>query len=190
MNTLSITISKSRVLDEVAKTSAYIGAKMMSGDDPVAYERIATTDADREQLERYWMECCADMASVLNGWVSYAGNQGMTHHVEIDRDFEMSLRMTDNWNDNLGQSINDALTSYMIDGMVAKWCMLANKKEAEAYTALAASSLQQARAMTFMRVRPTRRVNEDMPLRDKGCFDTGIWLGGKNWRGSDIWKNN
>ena len=53
--TKDIQISKARVLDEVAKTTAYIGSKAVSEQDPGAYDRISAIDANREQLERYWM---------------------------------------------------------------------------------------------------------------------------------------
>ena len=53
MNEKTLTTDKNDVYEEVAKTTSYAGAKT---DDATAYDKIFTTDADKEMLERFWQE--------------------------------------------------------------------------------------------------------------------------------------
>ena len=83
---ININISKARVLDEVDKRTAYIGKKATSEQDPGAYERVATVDANREQLDIYWMEACSDATTALDHWATSVRSQVLSHHPEIGTD--------------------------------------------------------------------------------------------------------
>jgi hypothetical protein len=83
MQDITLTINKSKVWHEVAKATSYTGAKMVTGDDPGAYDRIFTTDEDREMMERYWVEACSLATSQLREWVKVVERYELTVIKEI-----------------------------------------------------------------------------------------------------------
>lgn len=172
--TLDINISKARVLDEVAKTAAYIGKKSTNEQDAGAYDRISAVDADREQLDRYWMESCASVNKAMDHWVAGASDQRLTHHAELDRDFITTLKLPSNWNSAYTNTVSEVITAYLIDSIVSHWLMLVGHKEAPNYGALAAALLDQLQNILLSRKRPVRRNSETEE-------DSNLWGGPQLW---------
>ena len=56
MANLSISITKSSIYEEVAKTTAYLGAKNKLDDGKSAFDQIFVTDADLAMIERFYNE--------------------------------------------------------------------------------------------------------------------------------------
>lgn len=183
--TYNIEIGKARVLDEVAKTTAYIGSKAVSEQDPGAYVRVAVVDANREQLDRYWMESCSDASVALNHWASSIRSQVLTHHPEIgsDRDFKVSLAMPTNWADVYENTVTELLTSYLVNAITAKWLLLTLPTQAEAYAALASGALTQAMQLLLARKRPARRSSGG-----GGESEGATWAQGDTWNQPDLWQ--
>lgn len=154
MQEVTITIDKAKVMHEVAKASAYTGVKMM-GDDPTAYDRISTTDEDREILERYWVEACTLLTNTLKPWLSAVGDQPIHHCVDIENDYEATLSLSGRYNTALTNSIILALTSYFIAVILSKWYRLTNKGESEAYGNEAAALLQSVEERLYYKKAPT-----------------------------------
>lgn len=180
--TLNIVISKVRVLDEVAKTTAYIGSKAMSGEDPGAYDRIAALDADREQLDRYWMEACSEASRLLDHWMVSVSDQTLTHHVELGRDYAATLAMPTNWNSAYSKTIEELLTSFMVDSIAAKWLLITDKQDAAAHAALADGTSKQVSQLLLARVRPQRR--------SAGGGESGMWASTDTWDSTILWQYN
>lgn len=157
--TLSITINKSRVIDEAQKASAYIGKKLTTDKDPDAYERIAALDADREQLDRYWMEACDAATTSLSHWLVSVDDQMLGHHADLTRDYHAELSLPSNWNTHLASATKSALMSFIINSIVAKWCLLARSDAAEASAASAATSLSLVETHLMSRLRPASRTS-------------------------------
>lgn len=179
--TKDIQISKARVLDEVAKTTAYIGSKAVSEQDPLAYERISTTDANREQLDRYWMEACSDLSAVLAHWAMTIRSQMLSHHPEIgtDKDYQARLQLPTNWDASYSTVIDELAMSFLINSIVAKWLLLTLPSQVEAYATLAGAAGQQIAQLLLARVRPVRRSS--------GGTEGNIWTGSAVWVGSAVW---
>ena len=156
MQTMTITIDKAQVLHEVAKATAYTGAKMMGGDDPGAYDRIFVSDEEREMLERYWVEACSLVTGTLKPWLSSVDEQPIHHGVDIQTDYVAELSMSDRYDDNLTDSIQAALTSFFVAAILSKWYRLTNKAEVEAYATEAAAMLQIAEQKLYHKKKPTR----------------------------------
>ena len=154
MQEVTITIDKAKVMHEVAKATAYTGAKMM-GDDPTAYERISTTDEDREILERYWVEACTLLTNTLKPWLSAVGDQPIHHCVDIENDYVAELSMSDRYDDSLTDSVQAALTSFFVAAILSKWYRLTNKDEVEAYGNEAAALLQSVEERLYYKKAPT-----------------------------------
>lgn len=179
--TITIQVSKARVLDEVAKTTAYIGQKATSEQDPDAYNRIATTDANREQLDRYWMEACSDTTMMLGHWVVSARSQVLSHHPELgtSADYLVVLALPTNWNRSYEKVISELIISSLVNSIVAKWLLLTMPTQAEAYAALASGTEKQIMQVLLERVRPTRRRS--------GTADDGLWHRSDVWHRAELW---
>lgn len=181
----NIQISKARVLDEVAKTTAYIGQKAMSQQNPDAYNRIATTDANREQLNRYWMEACSGASQVLDHWLSGQTSQVLSHHPEIDtsHDYHVTLALPTNWNFAYLPTVQEVLMSYLVNSVVAAWLLITLPAQATAYAALADGAKKQINQIMLIRKRPVRRSSS-------GAGDGGPWVRGNMWVRSEAWVRN
>ena len=150
-----MTIDKAKVMHEVAKASAYTGAKMMA-DDPGAYDRIFVSDEEREMLERYWVEACSLVTSQLREWVKAVSAQPIHHGVDITTDYEVTMSVADAWPATLRDSVRSSLLSFVVATILAKWYCLVNKGETEAYATEAAAHLTDAELKLCQRKRPTR----------------------------------
>ena len=181
-----IQIGKARVFDEVAKTTAYIGKKATSAQDPDAYERVAVVDANREQLDRYWTEACDGASLTLDHWVVSQTAQTLTHHPELDRDYNITLGLTDNWNWAYLTTVREVLSSYLVNSMVAKWLLVVLPSQAEAYGALAAGDEKRLRDLMLVRKRPVPRVTVAAGAVGD---NNGIWGSEDLWGGPQTWDD-
>lgn len=175
--TYNIQISKARVLDEVQKTSAYIGSKAMSAQDPGAYERVAAVDANREQLDRFWMEACDDLSLLLSHWIVSVTSQMLAHHPEIGaaNDYKVTLAMPTNWNDAYLSPLKEALMSYLVNSIVTKWLLITKKEDAESYAALASGTALQISQMLLERKRPSKRSPSNAGHSDLWGESSTLW---------------
>lgn len=179
--TVNIKISKAQVLEEVAKTTAYIGSKSISAEDPGAYSRVSTTTANQEQLDRYWMSACTEASHAMRGWMSKVNKHLLNGVADMSRDYEVTLRMPTNWHSVLVDPLKEALMSHLVNSVVGQWLMVTKKEEAQAYAILAAASLQQVKEILLTRRRPDRRPHGTVE-------DDNLWHRVVNWSRSLIWK--
>lgn len=156
MQTITLTISKSLVWHEIAKATSYTGAKMVTGDDPGAYDRIFTTDEDREMLERYWVEACSLATQTLKEWTNEISAQPIHHGVDVESDYVVKLKVADQYPTELTDSVKSDVMSFIVGAILSKWYRLTNKAESEAYASESASHLLNATAKLFQRRRPAR----------------------------------
>lgn len=140
-------INKNDVFAEVAKTTAYLGSKMLDTDEN-AYERIFTTDADQQMLARFWHECQVDVCEALKKFLADEQDNTDAYH--------LSLQLSQSFDTALQESIDKELFSFFVTAIVAKWCTFTNKNEAAEYATAAASLLQGIRRKVFHKKKPTR----------------------------------
>lgn len=178
--TQNIQVSKARVMDEVAKATAYIGQKAVSQQDPDTYERIATTDANREELDRYWMEACSGASLLLDHWMVSVTTQLLTHHPELDNDYKAVIAMPTNWQSQYLTTLHESLISYMVNYIVSKWLLIVLPAQAEGYAAQASGASGQVSQLLLVRKRP-------IPRRSGPNADDGLWYGADLWHGADQW---
>lgn len=146
MTSVTLTISKVDVRKEVQKTAEYVGQKMT--DETDAYDRIRTTDADDDLTDRYWSECTADATETFKPFLSSVTNNTTT--------YEVTLSLSPRFDTNLQPGMQDSLRSYIVNGILSKWFIVTNKKEAETYAAAAESSMKDIVAKMFYKKKPTR----------------------------------
>lgn len=141
-------------MDEVAKTTSYIGAK--AADDGSLYEHVFTTDEDRAMLERFWIESCSSATSTLKPWLKNVNNQPVTKGDTLDNNYVVTLKMPDNWNNKLASSVEGSLFSFFANNITAKWFIITKKDDAESHAQTAVGMLQDAALQLMHRVRPAR----------------------------------
>lgn len=160
MTEVTLTVDKDSVLTEVAKTTSYVGKKMDGDDD--AYDRIFTTDADREMLERFWSESQIAVCEQLK-------KQLADEQTKDNGDWEIKLCLSQSFDTTLENSMNKELVSFFVMNIVAKWFAFCNKKEAGNYGTAANELLVGVHKKALYKKRPTRPTYVTKPAEpDKG----------------------
>lgn len=160
MKEVEIVIKKMEVYNEVAKTTGYTGARM-DGDDN-AYDRIFTTDADREMLERFWVESCNDATTEFKPFLLSVSVQEVGSGVSLDRNYEARLELSESFDEALVPAMTTALFSYFVNAIASKWYEITNKAESDKYAASALGQMTGVREKLYFRKKPKRRV----PIND------------------------
>ena len=153
---VTLTVSKQRVYDEVAKTTSYTGSKMQ-GDD-TAYDRIFTTDADRSMLERFWTEASNAATEKLKKFIIEVSDNSEGNAIDLSRDYVVKLELSSSYDDNLTESVQASLFSFFVSAIVSKWYKFTNKGETESYAADAMGMMEDVMGKIFYRKKPRRVV--------------------------------
>ena len=151
---ITLTVSKAGVYDRVAMSSSYAGAKMV--DDVTAYDRIFTTDADREQLESYWCDMCNAATQQFKPFLVSVNAHPESRRFDLAHDYEVVLSLSDRFDSALVPSIESSLFSYFVAGILAKWYRLTNKAEVESYANEAAGMLDDVMRKLYYKTAPAR----------------------------------
>lgn len=161
MENFKITINKSYVYDEVAKTTSYVGAKMMA-EDSGAYSRIFTTDDDRMMLERFWSESCSIMTESLKPFIESVSSHPVSHSIDLSNNYEVTLNISSLFDLSLKDGISLSMFSFFVNTIVAKWFEITNRSDAVLYAGAAGTALHDVISKMYFRKRPTRKtpINE------------------------------
>lgn len=143
----TLTIKKTEVLQEIAKTTAYIGSKLVDT-DASAYDRILTTDEDAQMLERYWQECKNVIAGSLRRFID--------SETETDGIYTLTLNLSSAWDAALEDSMQRSLFSFFVMSIASKWQMMTNKGDVNDYATTAVAALEDVRQKACYKKRPTR----------------------------------
>lgn len=145
-------VIKTKVYDEVAKTTSYTGAKMVGDED--AYERIYTTDEDQQMLERFWSEgkilLCEGLKKVLISETE--SDEGV---------YEFRLQPSVAFDRALEDSMQRSLFSFFVMHITSKWYALSNKTEAASYATEATVFLEDIKRKAFFKKKPTRPIYDN-----------------------------
>lgn len=143
-----LTIKKSDVYEEVAKTTAYIGAKNKLEDGKSAFDQVFVTDADLTMIERFFNESLDALRNVLKRFIS--GGSG------VDGTITWQLEMPSRFDDNLLSSINSSANSYLVNSIIGKWCEITANDKVKEYVDNAAALLLDINDKAFFKKKPTR----------------------------------
>lgn len=143
---ITLTVNQKSVLDEVAQTTSYAGAKM--DDDTSAYERISTVDEDQNELQRFWDESRAEVAQTF---IRMLASEGME-----DGEYRLKLNVSVSFDTALLPSMQLGLFSYFVQSIAAKWYVYTNKKEAGEYADVGKGLLDEVREKAFYKKKPVR----------------------------------
>jgi hypothetical protein len=144
----TLTIKKSDVYEEVAKTTAYIGAKNKLEDGKSAFDQVFVTDADLTMIERFFNESLDALRNVLKRFISGGS--------EVDGTITWQLEMPSRFDDNLLSSINSSANSFLVNRIIGKWCEITANDKVKEYADNAAALLLDIKDKAFFKKKPTR----------------------------------
>ena len=148
MANFTLTITKSDVYEEVAKTTAYIGAKNKLEDGKSAFDQVFVTDADLTMIERFFNESMDALRNVLKRFIS--GGSG------ADGTITWQLEMPSRFDDNLLESIKSSAKSFLVNSIIGKWCEITANDKVKEYADNAAALLVDIKEKAFFKKKPTR----------------------------------
>lgn len=144
---ITINISRSAVMEEVAQTTSYTGAKM---EDKDALDRVAVVDEDEKELARFWDESRAELSQ---SFIRLLSSEGMKDDGDT---YELRLNVSVSFDNALLPSMAIGLFSYFVQNITGKWYVYCNKPEASAYTTGAKGQLNEVKEKAFFKKKPTR----------------------------------
>lgn len=156
MNTLILDISKSNVFDEVAKITAYVGAKNRTEQGVNTYDQVFTTSDDVMLLERFWRDTKARATEVLKPFVTAISQSTDDVSVNMEEHYRVTLVMPGSYPLVLKDALAGFVFSYFVSCIVTYWFRITNKEDSEYYAAMAAGSLTDARMNIYYRDKPKR----------------------------------
>ena len=144
----TFTITKSDIYEEVAKTTAYIGAKNKLEDGKSAFDQVFVTDADLTMIERFFNESLDALRNVLKRFISGGSGVGGT--------ITWQLEMPSRFDDNLLESIKSSANSFLVNSIIGKWCEITANDKVKEYADNAAALLLDIKEKAFFKKKPTR----------------------------------
>ena len=146
---VELIVNKADVLEEVAKQTAYVGAKTILSDGRTAYEQIFTTSDDYTMLERFWNEALSFTTGSLKKYISAAPtfvNSILTVTLELPARYDITQNET----------VQKSLFSYFANYITSKWMAIANKTDAEYYEKYANENMKDVLQKIFTIKKPIR----------------------------------
>lgn len=145
----TLTIKKSDVYEEVAKTTAYIGGKNLDKNGKSLYDQVFVTEADRDMLEGFWEDSIDAVSVALESILGWQKSESGSNEV-------FGLRVSSLFNESLFKTLESTVFSYVVNKIVAEWCSVVYKDKVEDYLSKANVLLLKIDAIIYTRKRPTR----------------------------------
>ncbi len=149
MTNITLTVTKSKVYEEVAKITSYTGVKKVG--DNGAYDRILTTDEDKDLLERFWSEAKNTVCNNLKKALS-------EDEESSSGEYAISLNLSSSFDTQLTDSMQSSLFSFFAISITAKWFAFTNKDEAANYAAEASVYMDDIMRKVFYKKKPVRPI--------------------------------
>ena len=150
MANFTLTIKKSDIYEEVAKTTAYIGAKNKLEDGKSAFDQVFVTDADMTMIDRFLNESLDALRNVLKRFISGVSVADVT--------ITWQLEMPSSFDDNLLSSINSSANSFLVNSIIGKWCEITANDKVKEYADNASALLLDIKEKAFFKKKPTRTI--------------------------------
>lgn len=157
MTEVRLSVELRMVLDRVAHTTAYIGSKRLTAEDPGAFERVFATDEDRLLLQGYWRDAMAMATGVMRRFLVEASAPSPFNRLDLNNDYEVRLSMPSAFDSALSESMQTSLTSFFVAYIMDQWLRLVSPDAAEGYAADAAAHLSALRTTLYHRSKPKRK---------------------------------
>lgn len=148
MKIIKISIKNSDVFSEVAKTTAYTGAKAETDDPGGLFDRVATVSPDEELLERYRQMACSELIDALRMFVTGADFSGDS--------LMMTLEVSGSYDDSMTTSVITDIFSFLVAAISSRWFRVAWPAKAAEHEAECIRFLTETTRKLYHRKRPRR----------------------------------
>lgn len=174
MKEIAIEIAKKGVYESVAILTAYIGDKGSKVDDKEdLYAKTFTTDADRDFLERYWVEACTETTAFLRDFIkSVTGIANTAPIIDLSETYTATLGVSDRFNDAQTDSVIKNIRSFIVEYITSNWLNPINEDNAKNHMDIAVLHMKGALAMLYKKDEPTRIIPEDI-IHDDELVEEG-----------------
>lgn len=146
--TVYIDVDKSDIYDEIARTSAYMGAKSVKEKGEGAYEQVAVEETDKAMLDRFYDEAMGMLLNLLKRFDVGSETAGAVTGVHFD--------VPDRFDSNLETAIASEVRSFFVNHVLSKWCELTDKQSSKEYADNATAKLLEIKDNVFHKTKPTR----------------------------------
>lgn len=140
---VTLSVTKSAVMNEVAKQTSYIGMKITTADGSNAYDQVFTTNDDYAMLERYWREAVDSVTGNLRKFIKTVSEMPTSQSVDSEEVFQVVLSMPARYDYNQTGTVNTSLFSYFTHLITSKWLAVAHKEDAEYYEKIATEKMRE-----------------------------------------------
>lgn len=148
MQTIEIIITKARVMEEVAASTAYAGAKTDTQDPESSYYRIAASSTDSAIFGRFWRECCSRIADELKNFVTDA--------CFGDEVFSLSLLASGSFDAAFIPSVNADIHAAAVADLTASWFQYTVPARAQEWRTQCRQAIDNALSKLYHRKAPRR----------------------------------
>lgn len=147
MKQISIKLSKSAILDEVALTTEYLGAKNAVQKEGL-YDRVATISHDRELLDRLF----TDVFGVITGKF----REFIIEMDTFDEGASLTLNLSNAYDDSFTASVRDDIHGGMVKGVASEWLRFTYPEESNFWMDESEKLIERAHAKLCHRRKPRR----------------------------------
>lgn len=154
---VTLSVTKSAVMNEVAKQTSYIGAKTVTPDGGNAYDQVFSTDDDYAMLERYWRETVDAVTGNLRKFVKTISDMPANQSVDTNEVFTLVLDMPARYDTNQNGTVNTALFSYFTHMITSKWLAVVHKEDAAYYEKIATEKMREILFKIYYK-KPAKRI--------------------------------
>lgn len=136
---ISFSISREKVLEEVAKSTAYVGVAVD------AYEKVATVDANEEILDSFIEVACNDL---LLAFGAYEPSIESLH---------FTLTVPESFDTGKAKTLERLVLEYIVSVLVWKWLYLMIPEKAVMWEQRAVETLSRIKSTMNVRTKVLRR---------------------------------
>lgn len=152
MKKVVLELEKALIEQDVARTTAYTGAKnSCDGDSGSVYDRVATVNEDGELIARFVRDACFTVVEHLKEFVT-----GVNYSGDMIR---LSLELSDSYDESMLTAARNSFASFLSATAIARWMRLAYPEKAAEWETEATWQLGELRRNVYHRRRPRRRIS-------------------------------
>lgn len=165
VETLKVKIVKDDVLDEVGRTTAYLGQRKPGAASGEAFERVSTTDSDAGLLSLFFDEGLDMLKGRLQRYVvagdetdeaNGADKTDKADGADAKTEVTFTLQIPGQYNTALNDTLVSSVTGYLVNYILAKWCGIADVENVQQYANNVAGNLQDIIGKLSSRTAPKR----------------------------------
>lgn len=154
MKSLYLSVQKSSVLAEVAKTTAYVGAKTAGPDGANIYDTVFTTNDDAVMLERFFREAKSALTGALKRWITGITETPADAQANPAEVFGITLIVTNRFEEALASSLNAEVFTFFVNYITAQWFAFTNRSDVEWYRGRVADNLREIQQKICFKNKP------------------------------------